>query len=123
MTRGVLRGSILLLGILLLMPPAARADEECEVSASAQQMGAVEGYKYTAYTFEVALEIEEQCAAISYLLVIDERLPDGELRKKTMSRALTLRSNAVTEYHEYKTSRVNVIEGIVVEGIRCNVCL
>ena len=115
--------AVLVLGSVLLPSHPARGDEECDVSTSVSQADSVEGYKYTAYTFEVALEIEEQGAAISYLLVIDERLPDGELRKKTMSRALTLRSNAVTEYHEYKTSRVNVIEGIAVEGIRCNVGL
>ena len=119
--RGLLLGVVILGGGFLITP--AGADEECDVDASVKQINAIEGHTYTDYQFEVTLQIEEQCAQISYALVIDETLESGEQRKKVFPPTLVLRSSLVTEYQDYKTLNVNTIEGVSVEGMRCAVCL
>ena len=115
--------AVLVLGSVLLPSHPARGDEECDVSTSVSQADSVEGYKYTAHTFEVQLEIDEQCADISYTLVITERTKDDVEKKKRMPRTLQLRNRAITEHHTYKTLRENSIESYEVEQLTCSVCL
>ena len=115
--------AVLVIVVALLSPHAVRGDEDCDVDASVRLDDSVEGYKYTAYTFEVLLKISEQCADISYTLVITYRNKDDEEKRKLMPRTIQLRSRSVSEYHTYKTLNENAIESYEVEQIHCTVCL
>ena len=96
--------AVLVLGSVLLSSQPLHGDEECDVSSSVSQADSVEGYKYIAHTFEVKLEIDEQCADISYTLVITERTKDDEEKRKLMPRSLQLRSRSTTEHHTTRTA-------------------
>ena len=124
---GRIRGLFAVLALATLcvvLSPEGRTQDGCEATANADLKYTQEGTDVDMYEFQVEVETGEDCAKITYDLIIDELLPNGQTKKIRKVRYVQLNEGSLSEVIEHRMSadfELRDYEAKIVSCERCSI--
>ena len=117
-------GSAMLVGIALVLAPAAVATQQegCDVRAAVELESREPGDDAIRLVFDVRLEASCECASATYDLVLEELLPNRQWKAVRETRRVELQGSRATDRIEHELDKDIELIGYSVKTVDSTPC-
>ena len=110
------------MALALVMAPVATAESDCEADVSVSLARSDADQEVMRYQFQVEISTSEICAEIHYDLVLEIRIPNGQVKTVRKPRIVKLNDSSFEELVEHELPLDQSVLGQEAKLVKCAVC-
>lgn len=113
--------ALIVIAVLACLTPAAATENECTAETAVKLENRTEENESVRLKFLVDITTEESCSEITYDVVLDLKLPNGQWKSVRLSRQTEVQGGSSSQTVEHTMADLELLE-FRAETISCNRC-